>query len=331
MTMWSLQVRHVVLGSLVRRRLNDALAVYFGGADHAPLVEIQDEAALLASELPRDVREALHRFRLHQDSHAVCVELEDWDEKAVPPTPAVHASEGQNEYVSRLDALDLVIASLLGEPFGWQTIQSGLTFNDIIPVREHRDLAASSGFASNFGLHTEDAFHRRAGDYLGLMCLRNPNGTATTLSGFSRDQLSSKTTRILFESRFIVGANVAQNVAPIKELSPILFGNPQFPYFRINLNGTIAASADSDAQGALDEFRKLLLMNVTSVVFRPGELWYFDNLRVAHGRDAYLPRFDGTDRWLRRLYISSAFRYTTSLRASPSERLLNPELPLYSL
>jgi len=83
-----------------------------------------------------------------------------------------------------------MFSSMLGESFGWSTIQNGYLINDVMPVREHENLAASSGFASPFELHTEDAFHFWAGDYLGLLCLRNPNRVPTLFSGFESSELS---------------------------------------------------------------------------------------------------------------------------------------------
>ena len=35
----------------------------------------------------------------------------------------------------------------------------------------------------------------------------------------------------------------------------------------------------------------------------PGDLLLFDNRRVLHARTPFTARLDGTDRWLRRLYV----------------------------
>ncbi len=40
----------------------------------------------------------------------------------------------------------------------------------------------------------------------------------------------------------------------------------------------------------------------TAVALRPGDLLVLDNRRAVHARTAFTPRFDGTDRWLQRVY-----------------------------
>src|SRR5713101_3003421 len=154
------------------------------------------------------------------------------------------------------------------------------------------------------------------------MCFRNPDRVGTVLSNILPGDLSSPTIETLFEPRYCVGANVAQEVPAVTTLSPILFGNKSFPYLRVNLNNTSAQPDDGEAIKALEELKRVLQKNATVVVFEPGDCWYIDNLRVAHGRWPFQPRFDGTDRWLKRLYVSSSFRQSAACRATPASRTL---------
>jgi hypothetical protein len=54
-----------------------------------------------------------------------------------------------------------------------------------------------------------------------------------------------------------------------------------------------------------------LSANLTDVVLRPGDVLVVDNLRAVHGRRSFQARFDGNDRWLRRV---SAVRDLRSFR-----------------
>lgn len=301
------------------------------GAAAKPLAEIILTSALHAQALPFRVRQAFYSYKLAQTCHAICIRTSAPADEGIGPTPSRYRPVGELEMVGKYDVMHLMFASLLGEPFAWSTIQNGYVFNDIIPIRHHADRPASSGFMSDFGLHTEDAFHPWAGDYLGLACLRNSERVPTTLAGFETEELSVTLRDILFEPRFIVGANVAQEVEPVMISSPILFGDENDPYMRINMNATSAVEGDHTASAALREFGDTLVRNITGVVFQPGDFWYIDNLRVAHGREKYKPRFDGRDRWLRRLYISSAYRYTRGLREKPSSRVLDPSRRQWSV
>lgn len=325
---WRLQIDRIALTLDEWRAITRPLADIFGAAHRIPLSDFSRSAAVLAQEFPRRLRTHFYEFRTRQGSHALCVRGDAPSDLDIGATPDKHAPPGQIETISRYDAIHFMFATLLGEPFGWTTIQSGYVFNDVIPIKSHAALPASSGYSNDFGLHTEDAFHEAAGDYLGLMCLRNPDSTTTPLAGFEPADVPIALYATLFEPRYIVGANVAHDVDTVTGRSAILFGNPAFPYFRINLNATAAQPGDTVASEALDHLRAALMRNATAVAFAPGEFWYLDNLRLAHGRDAYTPRFDSRDRWLRRLYVGSGFRYTTALRDSADGRTLDPSRPL---
>ena len=322
--MWQLKSKRVNLTSDEKQGLDALVSELMGAAHHIDVRIVLPRVAVYAQQIPRRLRQILYDFKLCQEHHIICFQLGSIDDEVIGTTPFKHRNAGVIELVSRYDLIHLMFSSLLGEFFGWSTIQNGYLFNDVMPVREHQDLVASSGFASPFGLHTEDAFHPWAGDYLGLLCLRNPNCVSTLFSGFDFTDLSPAALRTLFEPRFIVGVNIAHSVEKVKHVSPLLYGSLNAPYFRVNLNATIAQPNDATAEEALQEIISLLEQNVTNVVFEPGEFWYVDNLRVAHGREKFQPFLNGRDRWLRRLYISSAFRYTRGLRDKPTDRILDP-------
>jgi L-asparagine oxygenase len=193
-----------------------------------------------------------------------------------------------------------------------------------MPVEQHKDLIASSGSAVTFDLHTEDAFHPCAGDYIGLMCLRNPTAVSTALAVAPAEAIPSSSFNVLFEPRFIVGTNVQQRVSAVSQPSSVLWGNRSSPYLRINMNATRAIPGDAEADVALGALVQCLQSHTENVVFHAGDFWYIDNYRVAHGRGPFEPAFNGADRWLRRLYISSSFRQSTAFRSTPESRVLDP-------
>lgn len=306
------------------REIDALLSRIMGENDSVDMLSFLDTAAVLAHELPKGVRSLLYKFKLHQPANVVCIRGHQVNDEIIGPTPLSHRHPGQVEHANRYEVLHLLYASLLGEPFGWTTIQNGYIINNIVPIPEHRDHLSSTGSSKLFDLHTEDAFHPNAGDYLGLMCLRNPDSVGTILSCLSGDELSKDVFSTLFEPRFIIGANLAQEVPMITDPSPVLFGNPKFPYIRINLNSTHAIKDDDEAAQALEELKAVLRKNSEVVSFQAGDCWYIDNFHVVHGRGPYNPRFDGMDRWLKRLYITSAFRRSAAFKNAPGARILDP-------
>jgi L-asparagine oxygenase len=64
----------------------------------------------------------------------------------------------------------------------------------------------------------------------------------------------------------------------------------------------LADSAPAVTQ-ALVELRDHLAGTATKVVLAPGDAAFFDNYRLVHGREPFVARYDGQDRWLKRLNL----------------------------
>lgn len=58
------------------------------------------------------------------------------------------------------------------------------------------------------------------------------------------------------------------------------------------------------------------------VALNPGDIAFIDNYRVVHGRKPFQARFDGTDRWLRRLNITRDLRKSRHARLTAESRVI---------
>lgn len=221
-----------------------------------------------------------------------------------------------------LDSAYLALISGLGQPFTFNSIQHGNFVNHIVPIKENADKPISSGFNSDFGLHTEDAFHPGFGDFLTLLCVRNP-GVATTISYMGDYDLSAETSACLRQAKFFIGNNIAHDVSINPKSSPIYFGSGPSAYMRVNFNNTSADKADEAGCNALAELHREAEKRLQRIVLMPGDVFIVDNLRVAHGREAYHPKFDGTDRWLKRLYVTTRWRTSAAFQLSDSPFILD--------
>jgi alpha-ketoglutarate-dependent taurine dioxygenase len=62
--------------------------------------------------------------------------------------------------------------------------------------------------------------------------------------------------------------------------------------------------------------------SLTGVALRPGECLFIDNYRAVHGRSSFQARFDGTDRWLKRINIARDLRKSRAVREAPASRVM---------
>jgi enduracididine beta-hydroxylase len=163
------------------------------------------EVTVLAHELPRRLRLALNEFRLCEPASGICrvlgYRLKD---DSIGPTPA-HWKQRQTGCVPvRQEFLLVLLGSLLGDVISWATQQDGAIVHDIAPIQGHEHEQLGSGSAEELTWHTEDAFHPCRGDYLGMMCLRNPDRVPTTFAPVDVSTLDKGTLDLLFKPLYTI-------------------------------------------------------------------------------------------------------------------------------
>lgn len=328
--------------------INTLLAEFIGNVSSVEDTRFHSRAALLAHELPKGLREALVDFRLREPAGALLVSGIEVDAEAVGPTPAHwHQHADQVSSALREEIILFLSAQLLGEPFGYATLQNGRLMHNIVPVKGHEKKQIASGSEEILEWHTEEAFHPYRADYTALMCLRNPYGAPTTYADIRDLDIPSEDQSILREPMFYVRPSGSHSVESnsscpcvnggqrgpsaesfqhIEELhrSPlrasVLFGAVDRPYLRIDPDCMTPVGQDAaDALRRLcDEIRRKL----QDVVLSPGSIMFIDNYQAVHGRKPFTARFDGSDRWLKRINITRDIRRSRSLRLSPGERVI---------
>ncbi|GHF94810.1 MULTISPECIES: guanitoxin biosynthesis L-enduracididine beta-hydroxylase GntD [Amycolatopsis] len=316
--------------------------------DTVESAEFQSEARLHADELPRRVRRRLHEFRLTEPAGVFVVSGLPVADAELGPTPSHWKDKPAVVPTLRYDIAFFLIAQLLGEPIGWATQQDGRIMHDIFPIREHEQEQIGWGSGELLTWHTEDAFHPLRTDYLGLMCLRNPDGVETTVADIADVRIDDDLRKVLSEPRFAIlpdnshraenrgdpaagdgkiedlrrrSAERVERALSDPEPVAILFGSPDSPYLVVDpyyMQGVLGP----EEQQALDRFSAAVDAAMSGVVLSPGEICFIDNYRVVHGRKPFRARFDGTDRWLRRLNVARDLRKSREFRLSADHRVI---------
>lgn len=288
-------------------------------------------ASLFARELPLSVQEYLNRFRREEWGYAL-ISDRGGDDCTFGPTPRHWTELPQPSPTLDRDLLLVLYSALLGDVFGWATQQDGRVVHDVLPIKENEGQQLGTAADVELCWHTEDAFHPLRPDWVILACIRNPTATATLVACADDLVLSSDDVRVLFEDRFCIlpdnshlpkhnSPTSAVNFGEIEKLltAPpaiaLMFGDLRRPYLRADESfWAVADPSDSEAVAVLHRLAAEIQRNVHEIVLRPGEFCFLDNFKAVHGRRPFVPRYDGTDRWLKRVCV------TRDLRKSRAER-----------
>ncbi|WP_051393133.1 TauD/TfdA family dioxygenase [Glycomyces arizonensis] len=238
------------------------------------------------------------------------------------PTPGNGQFSGAWTDLAVSTVAQLVLMSHLGDVISYADEKAGRLVQDVCPVPGAESLQENSG-SRLLELHTEDGFHPNMPHFVGLMCLRGDHeGTAYTLGcgiGSVLERLDEETVealrrpefRIRFASSFTGGESTKYSDA-----IPILSGPRADPDLCVDFH---AMEGDTlGAKKALGVLEGLFQEALIGVVLKPGDLLVIDNRRAVHGRTAFKPRYDGTDRWLRRCFVVNDIRRSRGHRRAGS-------------
>ena len=294
----------------------------------------------LYSHLPQDLRSFLERFRRKEETSSCLITGLPVQDDVAGPTPPDWETAAKDPTISDHEALMVMCAQVLGEPFTWSTLQNGAMIQDLLPIEgdEHRQNGYSSDVLLEF--HTEDGFHPARCDYLMLFGVRNSDHVPTYVASISDTRLTEEERRILSAPRFYImpddehirqlqqrhpdHPSLARAIQMQQEPArvPVLFGDRLNPYLRIDRPFMRCDQGDAEAERALDALMAELKRNQQSIVVDQGMLLVVDNYRAVHGRKAFKSRYDGTDRWLKRMIVSRDLRKAEAERMPNGRRVL---------
>jgi len=319
------------------RGISEAYSKEFRSSEDPELVR---EAAVIAHQIPQRIRSHVNKFRLNDCSPYAIIRGHEIDQQRIGQTPRDWRDKEFPGSSFPEELLLLLYSSLLGDPFGWITQQDGRMVHDIFPIERDAGAQLGSGSRELLTWHTEDAFHPFRADYLLLLAIRNPDSVPTTIGALDVSKISERYVDVLFDRRFYIlpdESHLPKNNTHINkdafneimkmmedaaETVSILDGVRDCPYIRIDPYFMHTRPGDADAKHALDHISDTIDADLQDVVLRDGDLIIIDNRRAVHGRRAFKARFDGTDRWLKRVNVTRDLRKSILSRKKATERLI---------
>lgn len=237
---------------------------------------------------------AISLFSIHKSKYVDYLDI---------PTPSnLDAHNPDSTY--GIDEYLLARSQEYGQPIGYIQEQDGSLVQNLFPIAGNENRQISSSSKVQLELHTETAFHPWKPDYLILFCLREDRRAETTIALLVDilSSISSRTIEILQTDRFSTSIDVSfQNECQADRViqMSVLSGDCSTMTF----DQTLMRGNDPEAQAALDEFRYAVYENLMGLTLCQGNMLVIDNHKVIHGRGPFLPRYDGTDRWLKRVMV----------------------------
>jgi L-asparagine oxygenase len=309
-------MRTITLSPSARTELGRALAAC------GPLEDVEPYLASVFAKLgclPAELIRALLRFRADPSESGLLMIQGMPVDVPLPPTPTTADAAGlKPSFIS--EASVLLVAMVLGEPVAYEDEKNGVLVQNVYPVEAESRSPSNESSGTDLGFHTELSFsrkhperplHEASPDFLLLLGLRAaPLRDAVTTLVDGRDichVLSDRARTALMQPSFQLRApySFTQGLAERPWSRPVpLLHKLDPPTFAFDLACGVRALA-SEAQAAIDELRQVVSNERLhcGVRLEGGDLLVLDNRKCAHARSRFKARFDGSDRWLQRVYV----------------------------
>lgn len=218
---------------------------------------------------------------------------------AAPPTPTVPFTTIREPI--GVEAVLLACALLLGRPIGFADWHGGDRVQNMYPLTSdvHKQNACNSVYLE---MHTETAFRPNTPDVVMLFGLRRgASEVETLLSDLRAAWLAQEEDHrgCFWGPRYAFPLDTGGMTDP----KPVV--ERRGDRLRFNYAEALAGT-DAEAERALRRLEQTALRDRFAVTIEEGDLVVIDNTHMIHGRTAFHPRFDGTDRWLQRCLASTA-------------------------
>lgn len=230
----------------------------------------------------------------------------------VPPTPLnnrMHVGA-----TTSLASLQATLNQFLGEMIGYEAEAEGRLFQDMVPNPDLAHTQTSLGSAVELELHVEQAFSKWRPDLVSLACLRGDPVAQTYVFHVQQalKHLTAAERRLLLDPLWTLGVDLSFKLhgqsflegdvrGPLPVVHPLPDNDDDVGWV---FDQDLMRGITPDAEDLRLKLVDLYVKHRTAIVLKPGDVLWIDNRRAVHGRSHYIPRFDGTDRFLVRSFVT---------------------------
>jgi L-asparagine oxygenase len=221
----------------------------------------------------------------------------------IPPTPAIPIIDDARTPEATSNLIE--IAGFHGYPVSYRQEQGGRLIQNIVPVHKNENQQISTSSKVELYLHTETAFHPYKPTHVILMCLRGDETALTTYSSLDDivSELSEEQINVLRTPNFTTSLDDSfmmdgepDFTLGITPLSRDKAGHDVFTF-----DWALMRGKTTEAKSTLSAVRDAISKTTKEVALKSGEVMVIDNRVAVHGRKPFQPKYDGSDRWVKRI------------------------------
>ena len=285
------------------------------------------ESYMLKHQIPARIQFFLDDF-LQNGSKTGFKILENIDiQEIYPPTP-----DGNDYFIGEKTDFAKVIAifnQYLGEMISYEAECFGRLFQDMVPKKSLSNSQTSLSSNVELEIHTEQAFSDLRPDILTLGCLRGDENAITYILPVNvlLEKMDTSKIKLLREPLWNIGVDLSFKMnnnefihGDMRGPMPIIYGSENDPLLVFDQDLMIGIT--EEAEQLKREIIEIYYKYRYSYVLKPGDVVFVDNKRAVHGRSSFTPKFDGTDRFIIRSFVTLDFDRSAHARNQSNKRMV---------
>jgi len=220
-------------------------------------------------------------------------------DSSLPSTPTKKRAAHDHDLLA--DRVLGLISSMFGRIYTLAERPTQWHIHDIYPVEDDAFMQLGSN-KIDLEWHVETGVHAHRPNWVVLLCLRGAPDAYTYVARAQDLSLSAELIDFLEQHQFKIQVDdtignstkgyVTTSILQDYDSDPKIIFDPDYTLPR-----------DDREQDAINSVTSAVNSASTSYILEKGDLLILDNRRTVHARSSYSPDYDGSDRWLKRVFL----------------------------
>lgn len=230
------------------------------------------------------------------------------------PAELIAGARTPNEKGKRYSEKDLLpavddflvsYAAKYGTAVGYDREDDGRIVQNVFPKLKEEKKQISSSSSVLLQMHTETAFHPYKPDWILLACVRGDKKAQTLYATMDEIlyELDEPTTWDLRQPDYVTTMDRSFLLKGDKDKTYVVRPLVGVGEWSLTYDADLMKPLTDHAGRALAKLGAAIKKRTRTVVLEAGDILVINNRTTVHGRNSFKARYDGTDRWLKRVLV----------------------------